>query len=66
MKKALLVAFCVATLCSVCLIGIANAAKAGYSFIIFSGATPTIDGKWTSLLASGQMLTKIAYTLVGQ
>lgn len=48
MKKALLVAFCVATLCSVCLIGIANAAKAGYSFIIFSGATPTIDGKWTT------------------
>jgi hypothetical protein len=48
MKRALLVTLCAIAVCSLCFAGTVNAAKAGYSFIIFSGTTPTVDGKWTS------------------
>ena len=49
MRRAISVAFCVLILCSLLLIGIANAGNAAYSITeIYGAATATIDGKWTS------------------
>ncbi len=49
MKKTISIAFCVVTLCSLLLIGVANAGNAAYSITeIYGASTATIDGKWTT------------------
>jgi hypothetical protein len=48
MKRAILATFSVIAVCSLCLAGTANAAKAGYSFIVYSETAPTIDGQITA------------------
>jgi hypothetical protein len=44
MKKAILAAFSIIAICSLCLAGTVIAAKAGYGFSIAEGASVTIDG----------------------
>ncbi len=48
MKRAILVTLSIIAVCSLCLAGTANAAKAGYGFHIDFGTDVTIDGKWTA------------------
>jgi hypothetical protein len=44
LKRVILVIIGVIAVWSVCLAGIVSAAKAGYSFIVYQGSTPTVNG----------------------
>ncbi len=49
MKRTFSIAFCVLTVCSLMLVGIANAGNAAYFISEYqTGSASTIDGKWTS------------------
>ena len=52
MKRAILATLSIIAVCSLCLAGTVNAAKEGYSFIVYSESAPTVDGtvaadEWT-------------------
>jgi len=49
LKRTLSIAFCVLILCSLLLVGIANAGNAAYSITEYGAIAPcTVDGKWTT------------------
>jgi hypothetical protein len=45
MKRAIFVIFSIITVCSLCLAGTVNAAKPGYSFIVYQESAPTVNGQ---------------------
>ena len=73
MRRAISIAFCVLILCSLLLIGIANAGNAAYSILEWGAAAPcTVDGKWTTpdewtdaphTVMSGNASGKFAYDI---